>query len=82
MYMKKGNMNTTYKTSDIGLAATLALSFPVEGINKTNPKRAIFLFVESPNLKTVVEHYYLAKTGVEPMAFLNKIKTLKTMINS
>lgn len=72
--------NKIYSTSDLFLAATLTLWFPVESLDKTDPQKVIFNFTEEENLKTTVDAYWSNALQVEPKALLNNLKTLKSRL--
>lgn len=69
-----------YSTSDLFLAATLTLWFPIESLDKTDTQKVIFNFTENDNLKTTVVAYWSNALQVEPKALLNSLKTLKSRL--
>lgn len=69
-----------YKTSDMCLAGTLiTLGYIVEDIDRSN-RKVIFSFQETPKLKKDIDRYWRDEILVEPIAFSNALKNLKTRI--
>lgn len=70
-----------YSCSDLTLATTLLLhSFTLIDIDRTNPRRAVFLFEDSNQLQDVVNDFWNSKLSVEPHSFADKTKWLKSRI--
>jgi len=70
-----------YKTSDLGLSATLtAIGFPVKSIDKTNPRRVVFLFENSPELQTKVNEFWSQDLLLPAAVLLENIRMLKARI--
>jgi len=74
--------NELYSTSDLPLVATLSLYFPVEKIDTTNPRRISFLFLQTTELNGLITRYWRKELRIEPLAFFNQLKTVKTMLYS
>jgi hypothetical protein len=77
-------MSTTldyYETSDLGLAAALlACSVLLVKVNKDNPKRAVFIFIESIEVKGLVEAYWNGSMTVSALNYFENTKRLKSRI--
>ena len=74
-----------YTSSDLKLQAFLRLKSPSSfiGINKSNPKRVIFVFRKSNELLKLVEDYSQGKEFLmSPLIFGNYIDDGKTLIFS
>lgn len=72
-----------YKTTDLGLSATLTVvGFPVLDIDKTNPRRVVFLFEASDELDDSVKKYWSGELKVSANSLLDGIKYLKALIYS
>ena len=66
-----------YNTSDLGLSALLnTLGFEIVAIDKTNPKRANFVFKDSEKLQDAINRYW---TSPERKYFDN-LKLLKNRL--
>ncbi len=71
----------TMRISDLCLVVTLSLKkFPIAYIDKTNPKRAEFYFPNSEELTNFINVYWSGNSVVEPKAFFNQLKTIKSML--
>lgn len=71
-----------YKTSDLGLATSLSLFFPVKTIDRSNPRKVLFVFEQTDELNDFVNKYWRSEITVEPQTFTNQIKNIKTRIYS
>ncbi len=69
-----------YKTSDLGLVTTLSLYFPVRAIDRSNPRKVLFLFDITDELNNLVDKFWRSEVIVEPQAFTNQMKNIKTRI--
>ncbi len=68
-----------YNTTDMGLSALLlTYDFKLIAVDKTNPKRATFVFFESTELQEVISNYW---TSTERKYFDN-IRLLKNRLYS
>lgn len=71
-----------FKTSDLTLATTLSLFFPVITIDRSNSHKVLFLFARSIELDKRIECFWRNEITVEPQLFANQVKNLKTRIYS
>lgn len=69
-----------YRTSDFALAVVLSLSFPINDIDKENPRRAYFVFEQTKELSEMVDSYYRDDLKISPMAFFNQMRALKARL--
>lgn len=69
-----------YKTSDLGLAATISMSYPIDLIDKTNPRRAVFVFVREEGIDQCIEGYWSGELKVSPREYFSQIKYLKSRL--
>jgi hypothetical protein len=74
--------NNFYRISDLALVAVLSLDLPIEKIDRQNPTKVQFLFAESEQLRRLVDDYWKGQLQVEPKAFFNQLKNIKTRIYS
>ena len=72
----------SYKTSDLTLAATLSLHFPIVLIDKSSSRKVFFVFYRSPELDQYIERFWRSEITIEPQVFANQVKSLKTRIYS
>jgi hypothetical protein len=69
-----------YVTCDLSVAVTLSLFFPLESIDKSNPRKANFVFKRSAELDEKLRLYWRRELQVEPQAFSSQLKNLKTRL--
>jgi hypothetical protein len=74
------NQSSFFTTSDLFLATTLTLFYPIDGIDKMNPRKAIFLFKREKRLDELLSRYWNHELTVEPQALLNQLKAIKTRL--
>lgn len=73
-------INDYYKTSDLALACFLSITYPIEEIDRSNPKRAEFVFNNTEAINKLVELYWQRKAKIEPQAFFNQLKIVKARL--
>ena len=69
-----------YSTSDLALAVILSLSFQVDHIDKTNPKKVQFFFKKDPKMDELIDKYWKKQLRVEPSQYFYQIRTIKNLI--
>lgn len=86
---KEGNMkpqtinDDVYETSDLALATVLfTLGHEVIDVDKSNPRRSIFIFPYSEKVEEDASKFWNSKLSLEPKLLLANMKTLKTRIYS
>lgn len=70
-----------FATSDLSLATTLSLWYPLDSIDKSVP-RAQFLFKRDQELDKLVESYRRGELRIEPKAYASQLKIIKTRLYS
>lgn len=81
MTQKKLRVDDYYSTSDLALAAAIALFYPVESIDKTtNSYKAQFLFRRTQELEQLIDAFWNNKLKVSPLAYFNELKTIKARL--
>ncbi|PIY72303.1 hypothetical protein COY87_01660 [Candidatus Roizmanbacteria bacterium CG_4_10_14_0_8_um_filter_33_9] len=75
--LKQGDF---FKSSDLSLAVTISLWFPLDLIDKTNPKRAEFIFKREQGLDELVESYWSGKLRIEPKQFTSQMRIIKSRL--
>lgn len=78
----KQTINTFFLTSDLALATALNMSFPVEDIDRSNPRKAVFLFRRSVELEAMVDKYFNNEIKVSPQSYFNQLRDLKNRLYS
>ncbi len=75
------NSQAAFSTDSFQLASyLLAESVPLLSVDRTNPKRVIFLFEESKQRKLLNQKFLAHKANVEPHKFFSAQKDLKQII--
>lgn len=72
--------NDYYSTSDLPLAATISLWFPLDLVDKGNPSRALFLFKRETDLDKLIERFWRGEVLVEPKTYFAQLKNIKSRI--
>lgn len=72
------NNANEYFCSDLGLAVVLSMKCNLKYIDKSNPRRMIFVFENSSELEEVLDRYWKHQIEVEPVDFLARLKSMKT----
>ena len=75
--LKEGNF---YQTSDLALATMISLFYPIEAVDRTNPRKAQFLFCRDENLDDLIEKYWRGDLNVEPQQFFNQLRIVKARL--
>ena len=69
-----------YQTSDLALATSLSMFFPIEGINRENPRKATFLFKRTNETEQLVENYWKGQLRVDPQLFFAQVRSVKARL--
>lgn len=69
-----------YQTSDLACAAALSLYVPIEDIDRSDRRRAYFIFPRTDELETILDDFQKRKLQVEPRAYFDQLKALKTRL--
>ena len=80
--MKQDVTTNLYLTSDLALATTLNMSFPLEDIDRSNPKRAVFVFRRSAELEKTVDDFFKNEIKVSPQIYFNQLRDIKARLYS
>lgn len=74
------DIDNQYSTSNLHLAATICLSFPLDHIDRNNPQRCHFVFKRERELDTHLEAYWRKELRIEPQAYSEQLRHLKTRL--
>ena len=69
-----------YRTSDLACAAAVSLFVQLDSIDKTDRRRAFFIFERNSELDGLLESFRKGALQVEPRAYFDQIKALKTRL--
>ena len=72
-----------FKTHDLALVAALVEygESPLK-LDKSNPRRVVFVFENGEELQVIVSDYWLDRLKVNPKTYFDSLKHLKTRIYS
>jgi len=80
MSMSQQPLTGPYLTSDLALATTLSLYFSIEEIDRSNPRKAVFVFKRSSKLETLVDSYFSNEFKISPQTFFNQLREVKDQL--
>jgi len=81
--MYNANALTQFKSSDFYISAyILSLGYKLTNIDKTNPRRAVFVFEDCAKGQELSSGFLLGKEKIEPKKFVSAIKELKQLLYS
>jgi len=69
-----------YQSSDLALVCTISLWYPIDTIDRTNPRKATFLFKRDEKLDELLESYWRRELKIEPQAYFNQLKAIKARL--
>jgi len=69
-----------YFTSNLALASAISLYFPILFLNRDNPRKVVFEFNGGSDLLGLVDKYWQGTLAVEPQAYFNQLKTIKSRL--
>ena len=70
-----------YQTTDLGLTASLTASgFVIADIDKSNPRRVVFLFDDNPELRKTVAEFWSQDLKLSAAVLLEHIRLIKARI--
>ena len=79
--MTQQELNKDYfLTSDLSLCTTLSLHCSIERINRSNPRRAVFVFKKTKKLDELVNAYYRDEIRISPQAYFNQLRVIKARL--
>lgn len=82
MSQQRLKLTDYFSTTDLALAAAISLFFPLEAINATSSYKSEFLFKRIDDLDRLVEAYWKGELKVEPRAYFNQLKAIKSRLYS
>lgn len=72
--------STDFSTTDMALAAYLSMKFPIAKLDRTDPRRVLFIFNTVDGLSQALDWYFAGKVTVDPKAYFSALKTLKSRL--
>ena len=81
--MMKINLNNqSNKVSDLALATTISLYFPIQSIQPIDGRKVVFVFDKTPEVDDLISKFWSGGLMVEPQQYFNQLKVIKTRIYS
>jgi hypothetical protein len=75
------NENAFFETSDLALASALCcVGASLDGLDKTNPRRAVFIFRREKGLDDLIAAYWGRTLKVDAMGYFLAQKQLKARL--
>jgi len=72
--------NDLYFTSDLSLVTTISLFFPIEKIDRSNIRKAIFIFKKTPELEKLIDQYFRNEIKISPQVYFNQLRVVKARL--
>ncbi|PIS13871.1 hypothetical protein COT65_01885 [Candidatus Shapirobacteria bacterium CG09_land_8_20_14_0_10_47_13] len=69
-----------YQTSDLSLATTISLFCPIEDIDRSNPRKAVFIFRKTPELEKLIDQYFRNEIKISPQVYFNQLRAVKARL--
>ena len=69
-----------YSTNDLSLATTISLWYPIEEIDRSNPRKAFFIFRKTPELEKLIDQYFRNEIKVSPQVYFNQLRVIKARL--
>jgi hypothetical protein len=77
------NNESQFSSYDLGLTASLVCSgFPVDFLDKSNPRKVEFYFQRADGLDQAIQMYWANLLQVPALSYFNALKMLKNRIYS
>ncbi len=69
------------KLTDIVLASTLNLFVELKSVERSDDNKLTFVFQDTPQIRNLIDKTLKQQIAVEPLAFSNKLRNLKSLIH-
>lgn len=69
-----------YRTADLALATAIYLFYPLEAIDRQNPRKSQFLFKKEEGLDELIENYWRGELKVAPQEYFNALRVIKARL--
>lgn len=78
--MKIKTGQDTFISSDLAIVTTISLYCQIIEIDKTNPRKAQFVFERNLKLDSLLKKYWNKELLVEPRAYFDQLKAIKARL--
>jgi len=69
--------NRKFSTVDLALATAISLFYPLETIDRENPRKAQFVFKRDTGLDELITSYWRRELRCEPQAYFDAMRAIK-----
>jgi hypothetical protein len=69
--------NTLFRSADLALATAVSLFYPLEAIDRENPRKAQFVFKRDAGLDELIQSYWRRELKVEPQSYFDAMRLIK-----
>lgn len=70
----------TFTSSDLAIVAAISLYCPIVEVDKTNPRKAQFVFERNSKLNSLLDKYWNKELLIEPRAYFDQLKAIKARL--
>lgn len=74
------NAEQSFQTSDLSLETTLSMFVPMADIDRTNPRKALFIFTSTPAIESLISSYWQGTIQVNPQGYYNALHNIKAKL--
>ncbi|HAU66729.1 TPA: hypothetical protein DCW61_05265 [Candidatus Uhrbacteria bacterium] len=78
-YLEESNY---WRSNDLSLCAAILLGRPLEAIDKTDRRKAEFIFRRDDELDGFIERFWRGEVQVEPRRYFNALREIKARLYS
>jgi len=69
-----------FRTVDLSLASTIFMFYPLEDVDKQNPRRAEFMFKRTQELDELIENFWRGELKIDPRAYFDALRAIKARL--
>ncbi|MBI2085722.1 hypothetical protein HYT74_00105 [Candidatus Daviesbacteria bacterium] len=80
MTQKNLKLKGFYSTSDLAMATAISLWFPIDAIDRQDPRKASFRFKRDEKFDKLLEAYWKRELKIEPQEYFNQLKAIKARL--
>lgn len=81
MEINNANNKSEYlETSNLALATTISITYPLIQIKNRESGKALFIFNYSDELAQMMEAYWKKELRVEPQEYFDQLRTIKSRL--
>ena len=80
MIQKELKLKDYFSSSDLALVTAISLWYPIDAVDRQNPRRAIFLFKRDEKFDELLEAYWKQELKIEPQEYFNQLKIIKSRL--